>query len=243
MNVLLRELVFHASSSLTDTKTQMRFAGQPQRTRYPSQRTVNQMHSILQNSTCAVVGASRSLFHCPQAMEICSHDVVIRVNHHMKGVCNRTDVQVVNAFACIHPRYPCERPRLFRFRTEWNDRSMAHYQKDGAWLSNGFVTNFTQHVLTTSVKTKSCCGSAGGSAVAFAIHACRAVTIFGLGDPHTGYLKHPTKRIGGVHNLKGEDEWYDTLQSGGRIVRRCSAARSSAVARSRKPHLSMFAAS
>lgn len=227
MNVTLSDLVFHTSSPLLNVKNQMQFATLPPRTLYPSRETVDQMHRILRNSSCAVVGASLSLLRCRQAIDICSHDVVIRVNHHKhrKHVCNRTDVQVVNSFACISQNLECERPRLFRLRTEWNGRFMAHYQKDEAWLSSGFVTNFTRHVLTKKVRTKRCCNTAGGSAVAFAIHACRFITIFGLGNPNTGNLDNPNMPgpwVGPpVHNLIGEDEWYNTMKRDARIVRKC----------------------
>lgn len=90
----------------------------------------------------------------------------------------RTDVRVVNAFA--RTTSACPRERLFRIRTEWNPAKQSSFAHKHTWLSSGFVTDYTTRALT-KVRTRHCCGTTGGSAVALALHACKTVTFYGLG--------------------------------------------------------------
>jgi hypothetical protein len=199
----------------------MRFKKLPAVVSHPTADLHARMRETLRNASCAVIGASAKLRVCQSTKSICTHDIIIRVNHHASMFCNRTDVQIVNAFACL--KNTCPVPRLFRLRTEWNPAQQAYFQKDGAWLSNGFVTNYTRHILTSQVATRGCCSTAGGSAVAFALHACRSVAIYGLGNLHHGYLRAPGRLAphNKYHNLKGENEWYNLLVQKGHIKRRC----------------------
>ena len=53
-------------------------------------------------------------------------------------------------------------------------------------------------------------------------HACKKVTLYGLGGVGKGYLRNVKKRApSGVHNLQGEKEWYDLLEKKGIVSRVC----------------------
>ena len=215
----LVDLVLHSRANLTTVALQMRFHVPPQRVAYPLESEVLAMSEALRKSSCAVVGASAALRNCSHARDICGHDVVLRVNHHRPAFCNRTDVQVLNAFACMSSA--CPHPRLFRIRTEWNPEMQSSFSRKRTWLSSGFVTDYTTRALT-KVHTRRCCGTTGGSAVALALHACKDVTLYGLGGVGMGYFESPRRAApGGVHNLQGELEWYRELERAGAVVRRC----------------------
>lgn len=215
----LLELIFHSGSNVSVIKESMMFKEVPKPVNYPSPYLLKIISNTLKNSSCAVVGASSSLLKCKETSNICSHDVIIRVNHHEPRFCDRTDIQVVNAFACVNNN--CKTPTLFRLRTEWNVHKQSYFKKE-SWLSSGYLTNYTKHVLSKEVKTKRCCNTAGGTAVAFAIHACKKVTLYGLGGVGKGYLRNVKKRApSGVHNLQGEKEWYDLLEKKRIVSRVC----------------------
>ena len=70
----------------------------------PSAGRVRWLTSQLRTASCAVVGAASSLSNCSGLNSLCNYDVIIRVNDHAPvGSCMRTDIQVVNAFACVPP--------------------------------------------------------------------------------------------------------------------------------------------
>ena len=98
--------------------------------RPPSTAELHKALPSVHHASCAVVGASNYLRECAAAAAICEHDVVIRVNDHgsVTEQCTRTDVQVLNQYACVSvpaPRAkqgqpPWERPSTHpRFAANW----------------------------------------------------------------------------------------------------------------------------
>ena len=71
--------------------------------RPPSTAELHKALPSVHHASCAVVGASNYLRECAAAAAICEHDVVIRVNDHgsVTEQCTRTDVQVLNQYACV----------------------------------------------------------------------------------------------------------------------------------------------
>jgi len=194
----------------------------------------------LRNGTCAVVGASRALGECPNVDDICEHDVVIRVNDHEPfGRCTRTDVQFVNQHACValpEPKNgsalrnfsdavqslwtrrgvsqtPCTiKPSLFRIRSEWNPSDARRFSV-GALLSSGLASAHANAAVCARSLRKEQVHSAtsGGVAIAFAMHACASVSLFGLGGGR-GYAFDASRLPPeGRHNILAERRWIDEI--------------------------------
>lgn len=215
--------MYTSESNRTQIATQMQFDSLPYPVTKPRIVDVQRMDRLLQQSSCAVVGASSALRMCNRTRDICKHDVVIQVNHKRLIPCGkrRVDVQVVNAFACMQP-LTCDPPKLFRLRTEWNPHHQHKFAIDGAWLQSGVLTTYTRDVLTNRVPTARCCNTAGGTAVALALKMCKSVSLYGLGGVRLGYVNGPRRaHLSGVHNLQGEAEWYEFLHEHGHVYWEC----------------------
>ena len=227
-------LLVHSSINLNHVWNWMQFRGRPPwmgiATTVHSKATVAALLRPLQLSSCAVVGASSALTNCTYRHDICSHDVVIHANDHMQLLryCPRVDIQFVNAHACYwkagaystKPQgmatRPCGvHPTRARIRHEWNHKELERYAT-GAFLSSGWANDVAHKAVGK------CCASAGGVAAAFAIRACKSVTVYGLAGINRSHVDSTEIGTHSVyHNMRGEVDWLLRLEREGVIVRRC----------------------
>ena len=189
----------------------------------PTEKAVRRVAKRLNKSSCAVLGASSALNNCA---DICSsHDVNLKVNFHplVDRLCPRTDIRVVNG-GTLRKRtkigavdaFP---PTLFTFGTMWNPGSVSTDARN-AWLSTGFAFRHVDEML--GEVGESCCHTSGGVALALALHACRRVSVYGIGGVGAGYIGDPLRKApGGYHNLRGERKWIDALAREGRVNASC----------------------
>ena len=153
-HLTMEDLVYTPTSNRSLVAHWMQFATLPDSIAAPSVTDVQRVGRELMTSSCAVIGAARRLRKCNRTRDMCKHDIIIQVNHRRFIPCGhrRVDVQVVNAFACMSP-HECERPRLFRLRTEWNVERQNAFARGNTWLQSGLLTAYTRDVLTNRVAT------------------------------------------------------------------------------------------
>jgi hypothetical protein len=233
----LDALLLHAGTELEQVWGLMHFSTPLERMSHtlkstlPTTQRLRDLDRRLRRSSCAVVGASASLKHCSDARRICDHSVVIHVNDHQDilKVCPRTDVQVVNQFACYWSetptkgfftqpqtgaRRPCRvTPSIARIRHEWSPASLDKFSR-GSLLSTGVINRIARS------RVGKCCASAGGVATSLALEVCSSVTVFGMAgvnQTHFDSNSHMPK----LHDLSRERDWMVREERSGRLRRLC----------------------